>query len=141
MRLKYLLIPLAVIAALAALYFAFVTHWSYATGERSGWLQKLSRKGWLCKTWEGELVMVTMPGSMAEKFPFTVWDEAVAESLRQAIGKRVDLHYEQKVGLPTSCFGDTRYYITGFKADPDGVLAPGLNMPAGPAAPPASSPH
>jgi hypothetical protein len=127
MRLKFILIPLFVLAALTALYFTIVLHWSYASGDRAGWVQKLSNKGWLCKTWEGELVMVSMPGSVAEKFAFTVRDEEVAESLRKVIGKRVDLHYEQKVGLPTSCFGDTRYYVTGYTPNADGAFTPGLN--------------
>ena len=146
MRLKYILVPLLVIIALVAAYFAIVTHWSYASGERAGWVQKLSKKGWICKTWEGELVMVSMPGAVAEKFAFTIWDETVAEQLRGAVGKRVDLHYEQRVGLPTSCFGETRYYITGFTLNNEGAT-PGLNVPAPtpattitPAVPAASAP-
>jgi len=30
----------------------------YSDGERVGYIQKISRKGWVCKTWEGELAMV-----------------------------------------------------------------------------------
>ncbi|MFZ2986674.1 hypothetical protein [Ideonella sp.] len=135
---KRLFIALLVLLALAAGYFLVFWNWSYATGDRAGWVQKLSYKGWLCKTWEGELAMVAMPGTIAEKFYFTVHDEAVAEALRGAIGSRVDLHYEQKVGLPTSCFGDTRYFVTGFSRSSEGVYAPGLNSPA-PAQAPAAS--
>jgi hypothetical protein len=76
-------------------------------------VQQFSNKAWLCKTWEGELAMVSLPGSTAEKFYFTVWDDAVADQVTKSMGKRVALKYEQKVGIPTRCFGDTRYYGTG----------------------------
>ncbi|HEY8053534.1 MAG TPA: hypothetical protein VIE42_12110 [Steroidobacteraceae bacterium] len=90
-------------------------HWSYADGERAGYVQKFSRKGWLCKTWEGEMAMVTMPGTVAEKFQFTVPDDAVAAKLNADIGKRVALHYEQRKWIPSSCFGETEYFVTGVR--------------------------
>src|SRR4051812_3732899 len=99
------------IAVLTGAYFWFVLSWSYSTGERAGWVQKLSDKGWVCKTWEGEMAMVSMPGTMSEKFNFTVLDDAIAEQVNKLMGKRVSVYYEEKVGLPTSCFGDTRYYV------------------------------
>lgn len=87
--------------------------WSYSSGDRAGWVQNFSKKGWLCKTWEGELaIMVLMPGAVPEKFFFTVWDDRVAEQVNAAMGRRVTLHYEEKVGLPSSCFGDTRSWVT-----------------------------
>ena len=86
---------------------------SYSNGERAGYVQKFSRKGWVCKTWEGELAMANLPGSMPEVFIFTVWDDAVAAQLNGLMGKRVVLHYEEKVGLPTSCFGETRHIVDG----------------------------
>src|SRR5947209_17949053 len=89
---------------LVAGYFLFVFNWSYSEGERAGWVQKFSSKGWLCKTWEGEMAMVSMPGSTAEKFFFTVSDDEVAAQINKVMGKRVSLHYEEKVGIPTSCF-------------------------------------
>ena len=110
---KLMLKVLAVLALLVAGYFWIVLNWSYSVGERAGWLQKLSQKGWLCKTWEGELIMVAVPGSMPEKFYFTVHDDKLAQSINRSMGKRVFLAYEEKVGLPTSCFGDTRYFVTG----------------------------
>ncbi|MGZ9076524.1 MAG: hypothetical protein ACXW13_12200, partial [Burkholderiaceae bacterium] len=67
-----LLVPIVLIVG----YFAVVLTWNYSTGERAGWVQKLSRKGWLCKTWEGEMAMVSMPGAIPEKFLFTVRDDA-----------------------------------------------------------------
>jgi hypothetical protein len=128
-----LLIGLVVVAALVAGYFAIVLNWNYSTGERAGWVQKFSKKGWLCKTWEGELALVTMPGPMQEKFLFTVWDDAVAEQINRSMGKRVSLHYEEKIGLPTTCFGETRHFVTGIKAVEDIPLAPGIVVPTQPA--------
>ena len=110
-------------------YFLFVFNWSYSEGERAGWIQKFSSKGWLCKTWEGEMAMVSMPGSMSEKFFFTVWDEVTAEEVNKLMGKRVSLHYEEKVGIPTSCFGETRHYVTKITAVEEIPLAPGVVVP------------
>jgi hypothetical protein len=106
-----------IIAALAG--FTWLTlHWSYSEGERAGYLQKFSRRGWICKTWEGELWQVTLPGTVAEKFPFTVRDDAVAATLNANIGKRMTLHYEQRKWVPSSCFGDTEYFITAARPTP-----------------------
>ena len=83
----------------------------YSSGERAGYVQKLSKKGWVCKTWEGELAMVSLPGTLPEIFAFTVPDDNVAEQINQSLGKRVTLTYEQHLGIPTSCFGETGYFI------------------------------
>ena len=108
---------LAVVALIAALvlYVYIAMTWSYSEGERAGFLQKISKKGWVCKTWEGELSLVAMPGAAPEKFLFTVRDEVVAAQLNAAAGKRVTLAYEQHKGLPTSCLGDTDYFVVGVR--------------------------
>ena len=129
------LIWLLVLAVLVAAYFWVVLSWSYASGERAGWVQKLSRKGWICKTWEGELALVSLPGSTAEKFLFTVWDDAAAAQIDQVMGKRVSLHYEEKVGLPTTCFGETRHIVTGVRVQDEIPLAPGISVPNQPGSP------
>jgi hypothetical protein len=110
-------IVLLVVAALIVfgLYLYAALSWSYSKGERAGFLQKVSEKGWICKTWEGELSLVALPGAAPEKFLFTVRDEAVATQVNAAAGKRVALSYEQHMGLPTTCFGDTNYFVTGVK--------------------------
>jgi len=131
---------LIAIVLLVAGYFLFVFNWSYSEGERAGWIQKFSSKGWLCKTWEGELAMVSMPGSMSEKFFFTVWDDATAEQINKVMGKRVSLHYEEKVGIPTSCFGETRYYVTKVAVVEEIPLAPAVVVPTQPAPAAASAP-
>ena len=106
---------IVVVALLYAAYVAIALSWSYSTGERAGYLQKLSSKGWICKTWEGEQSLVSLPGATPEKFLFTVRDDAVVAQLNAAMGKRVTLNYEQHKGLPTSCFGETEYFVTGMK--------------------------
>ena len=128
------------VLVLGAGYFWVVLSWNYSTGERAGWVQKFSKKGWLCKTWEGEMAMVSMPGTTTEKFFFTVWDDAVAEQINKAMGKRVSLHYEEKIGLPTSCFGETRHFVTGVTRVEEIPLAPGIVVPTPqpPVAPPAA---
>ena len=122
-----IVIALVVLVSLVTAYFVIALRWSYSIGERAGWLQKLSDKGWVCKTWEGEMALVSLPGTSAvEKFAFTVRDDAVAAELSKAMGKRFTLHYEEKVGLPTSCFGDTRHFVTKVTVASDVLLPPGV---------------
>jgi hypothetical protein len=110
-----LLLVLLLLIALGALYVWASLRFSYSDGERAGYIQKFSRKGWLCKTWEGELAMVTLPGTLPQLFPFTVRDPAIAASLERTMGQRVAIHYEQHKGVPGSCFGETEYYVTGVR--------------------------
>ena len=107
-------ILIAIVLGLTAFTW-FTLHWSYSDGERAGFLQKFSRKGWICKTWEGELAMVNLPGSMPEIFLFTVRDDAVAARLNESLGRRVVLSYEEHRGIPTRCFGETGYFVTGVR--------------------------
>ena len=127
MLLRLLAVLVVLVAALAAYLWA-ATSWSYSSGERAGWVQKLSNKGWICKTWEGELALVSLPGTTPEKFMFTIWNDAVAQQVTRAMGKRVALHYEEKVGLPGSCFGETRHYVTGVSVSEDIPLAAGVTV-------------
>jgi hypothetical protein len=132
---RWLLFSIVTLLGVFALYGFVEMNWSYSTGERAGWIQKFSRKGWLCKTWEGEMAMVTMPGTVPEKFTFTVWDDRVVEQINRSMGQRVSLSYEQKKGLPSSCFGDTEYWITALHVLPDVPPAPGAVPYPGAAAP------
>ena len=59
--------------------------------------------------------------------------DARAADITKVIGKRVSLHYEEKVGLPTSCFGDTRYFVTRVTEADEIPLGPGLSVPTRPA--------
>jgi hypothetical protein len=113
---RWLTITLLIPVLLFGLYTVVVFNWSYSTGERAGYVQKFSKKGWVVKTWEGELAMVNLPGTMPEKFYFTVREDSVANRINQTLGKRVVLMYEQHIGLPTSLFGDTEYFVTGARS-------------------------
>jgi hypothetical protein len=87
--------------------------YTYASGERAGYVQKISKKGWICKTWEGELAMANLPGTMPQIFSFTVRNDSIANVIERNAGKQVSLTYDQHRGVPTSCFGDTEYFVTG----------------------------
>ena len=109
--LKYSLWLLIIPIALFALYTWGALNWVYSSGERVGYVQKLSEKGFVCKTFEGELVLVSMPGTQAEKFFFTVKNKQIADKINESIGKRVSLTYEEHKGIPSSCFGETSYFV------------------------------
>ena len=112
--LALILIPILV----GALYLAVVLNWSYSDGERTGYLQKFSRKGWLCKTYEGELAMTTMPGVAPVIWPFSVrmWDDRLPAQINKLMGERVVLHYSEYRKIPTNCFGETTYFVDSAKA-------------------------
>ena len=106
------ILGLIVLVGLIFSVYVWVTlSWSYSTGERAGLMQKISRKGWLCKTWEGELLLTSMPGAIPEKFEFTVRDDELASQLVEHTGQRLVLTYAQHKGVPSSCFGDTEYFV------------------------------
>lgn len=112
---------LALLAAALLLFCAYTwitLHLSYSEGERAGFLQKFSKRGWICKTWEGEILLSSMPGAIPEKFEFSVRDDVVAGQLMAATGRRVLLSYEQHKGVPTACFGETEYYISKVQVQP-----------------------
>ncbi|HEY3730044.1 MAG TPA: hypothetical protein VGL28_02155 [Steroidobacteraceae bacterium] len=111
---KFIVIFLILVIGGFAGYVWLMLHWSYSSGARAGFVQKISSKGVLCKTWEGEMAMVTMPGTVAEKFAFTVRDPAVVKQLTGSLGKRVLLSYDQHKWLP-SCFGETEYFVTSLQ--------------------------
>jgi hypothetical protein len=103
------------VALLFAVYTFVALTWTYSHGERAGYVQKFSQRGWLCKTWEGELAMVNVPGAMQERFEFTVRDDLIAQHLLSSMGKRVTITYDQHKGIPTTCFGETEYFVTAVK--------------------------
>ncbi len=123
---SYFLGTLAALMLLTVAWTWLTLNWSYSEGERAGYVQKFSSKGWLCKTWEGEIVMVTMPGAIPDKFEFTVRDDSVAEQINRLAGERVVLHYQQHKFIPTSCFGETEYFVVSVRrvAEGQGDLPP-----------------
>ena len=106
---------LLVIGGGCVLYFWAALTWSYSRGERAGYVQKFSEKGWIIKTWEGELAMVPLPGAIPEKFAFSARNDTIAQSINRSLGKRVVITYQQHKGLPPGMFGDTEYFVTGVK--------------------------
>jgi nitrate reductase NapE component len=110
----FVILPILAIA----LWTTVALSWSYSKGTRAGYIQKFSEKGWLCKTWEGEIAMVNVPGAMQERFEFSVRDDSVAHEILRQMGSRVMITYEQHPGVPLRCFGETEYYVTDVKSIP-----------------------
>jgi flagellar basal body-associated protein FliL len=113
---KIVLLLIVVAVVLSAGYMMIVFNWSYSKGERIGYVQKFSEKGWLCKTWEGELQMLPVPGAVPEKFLFSVRDKAVIAKINASLGKKVSVYYEQHKGIPTNCFGESEYFAVDAKS-------------------------
>lgn len=113
--LRWLVAAAGGVVLLFGVYTFFTLTWTYSRGERAGYVQKFSAKGWVCKTWEGELAMVNIPGAMQEKFTFSVRDDLIAQHITSSMGERVSLTYEQHKGIPTDCFGETEYFVTAVK--------------------------
>ena len=103
------------------LWVMLTLNYTYSSGDRAGLLQKFSSRGWICKTWEGELVLSAVPGSAPEKFLFSVRSDSIANEINKLNGRRVILYYEQHKGVPTSCFGDTEYFVTGVRQMKDSI--------------------
>jgi hypothetical protein len=119
LRRHWLLITLGVLVILPVFVFTVwagaTLNYAYSSGERAGFLQKVSKKGWLCKTWEGELQLSAIPGSQPEKFLFTTRSDSIAALLNKFNGQRVVVDYEQHKGIPGSCFGETEYFVVGVR--------------------------
>jgi hypothetical protein len=130
-------------ALLFTLWAAIALNWSYSEGTRAGQVLKISKKGWLCKTWEGELSMTTAGSMMPEKWEFTVRNDSLARHIQQLQGQQVQLTYEERKGVPTSCFGDTKYFVEDVRSLSNVVPTPATGpMPAPvPAPPPAPAPR
>src|ERR1700723_1015703 len=137
---RWLMILLLLIIVGSGLWTWLTLGWAYAEGERAGVLQKFVRRGWVCKTREGEIALYygggqyLGPGSSQQLWDFSVRDKSVAEQLTKAVGRRVQLHYTEHPGIPTNCFGDTRYFV-------DRVTITDNESGTGPALPPTTTPQ
>lgn len=122
-RRHWLAVTVLTLLGLPALGFtvwsAAALSYSYSSGKRAGYVQKFSRKGWLCKTWEGTLYTDIAKGFRSDSFTFSVRNDSIAQLLEGLSGQRVTVDYEQHVGVPTNCFGETEYYITGVQVIPE----------------------
>ena len=114
-RMLTLLFVLIVPAAVFAGWAWSTLSLTYSAGDRAGYVQKISKKGWICKTWEGELAQANLPGTMPQIFKFSIRNDSVAQILERDMGKQVSVHYEEHRGVPTTCFGETNYYITNVR--------------------------
>ena len=123
---------MALVLLVLGIWTLITLNYTYSSGERAGYVQKISEKGWICKTWEGEIAMANLPGAMPQIFEFSVRDDAIAKQIEQLAGQRVSLGYEEHPGIPTSCFGDTPYFIV--KVTP---ITDAVPLPATPPPPPA----
>ncbi|MCL2657042.1 MAG: hypothetical protein FWD62_06370 [Betaproteobacteria bacterium] len=141
---KWTAILFVLVIALGVLYIWAALNFSFSDGERTGYILKFSRKGWVCKTWEGEMQLIAMPGAMPERFAFTVRDETVAKAINRVMGRQVSLEYAQHVGLPTTCFGETSYFVRGVRLVdaplPGTELAPPPAVESAPAPEPGEAP-
>jgi hypothetical protein len=115
--LRWFLLLMVLIVVGAGLWTWLTLAWAYSDGERAGVLQKFARKGWVCKTEEGEIALYygggqyLGPGSTPPMWDFSVRDKAVAAQLDKAVGHRVQLHFTEHPGIPSSCFAETRFFV------------------------------
>ncbi len=137
---KIALLSIIVVPAMLFALWAWITlTYTYSEGDRAGYLLKFDDKGWLCKTWEGELTLANIPGAVPDVFAFSVRDDRVAAELQRHIGNRVSVRYEEHRGVPTSCFGETDFFVVDVRAiDPAGAPPPAT--PPAPPAPPSTAP-
>ena len=137
---------LAVVLVIGGALWTWLTlSWAYAEGERAGILQKFVRRGWLCKTQEGEIALYYGGGqymgpASSQLWDFSVRDKNVADQLSKAVGRRVQLHYTEHPGIPTNCFADTRYFVDRVTITDNDAAGPALPTPSSNPAPPPSSP-
>jgi hypothetical protein len=145
----YLLILLILILGGASLWTWLTLSWAYADGTRAGVLQKVTHRGWFCKTIEGDLAQYIVPGISPQVWKFSVRDPAVAAQLEKSVGRQVQLHYTEHPGVPSACFADTRFFVDNLtvtdapapaasappaEAQPRPTVTPPATIPA-PAAP------
>ena len=115
---KWLLILLLVlIAGFGITYLIF--NFTYSEGNRAGVLIKFSKKGYVFKTYEGELNIgglgnIPNTAQMNQIWDFSVRDNSVADSLMKLEGKKVSLHYRE-VLKNFVWDGDTKYFVDGIK--------------------------
>ncbi len=110
---------LAIVTIVTAGWLWVSLKYVYSSGERAGYVQKFSRKGWIIKTWEGDLAMVNLPGAMSERFAFTVRNEEIAKQISESMGQRVVIKYDQHRFLPGTTFGETEYFVVSVRREPN----------------------
>jgi hypothetical protein len=115
---RILLWLILIVVVILGVWAAFSLSWAYSEGDRAGVLQKFSKKGWLCKTYEGELALYIVGGVAPQIWYFSTRDEDLAKQLSGAVGKNIQLHYTEHRGIPTNCFAETPYFARSFQVVP-----------------------
>jgi hypothetical protein len=129
---KWFWLTVLAVIAIFVLYTFLMLSWSYSDGERAGVLQKFSQRGWICKTYEGELAMYVVAGVGPQIWNFSVRDESIVDELNAAMGEKVRLHYAEHRGLPTNCFGETDYFVDRVEIVADSDIPSASPTPASP---------
>lgn len=109
------LIGLFIVGSLGAGIVGSFIPWAavqYSDGERTGLVNKISHKGLICQTWEGQMLVGNGNNVDPEEYFFTVKDDAVVKQVQDAQGKIATLHYKQ-YALSSNCWGDTSYEVVG----------------------------
>lgn len=103
-------ISVTIILAIIIIYFLFIYYVTYSQGYRSGELVKISHKGVVFKTWEGE---ISQGVSESQIFKFSVEssEKEVIEQLKDLQGQHVKLTYKERFAT-FPWLGDTKYYVT-----------------------------
>ena len=143
---RWIVILLLLLIVGATLWTWLTLAWAYAEGERAGVLQKFVRRGWICKTQEGEIALYYGGGQYMgagispQLWDFSVRDKLVAADLSKAVGHRVQLHYTEHPGIPTNCFAESRFLVDRVTiTDNEPGAAPGAAAPAPGSQPPPTS--
>jgi hypothetical protein len=100
---KFLGILVGVIVLVVAIIFYFRYGRPFGEGVKAGTLNYVVYKGWLWKTYEGEVILAGFQNKVnsslqSNEFTFSIDNEAVAKRLELASGKEVQLHYYEYVG-------------------------------------------
>lgn len=101
---------------LSLILLMLCTACNFSEGDRVGKVVKLSKKGFIFKTYEGELATIakgTQATLMSNSFTFSIKDESLVKKVQEAMNsnKTVALHYEEQY-FSFWWEGDTRYHIT-----------------------------
>ena len=118
---KWIIILIVVLVVINVIVL-FIFNFTYSEGNRAGVLMKFSKKGYVFKTYEGELNIggvgnVSGTAQMNQVWLFSVRNQATADSLMTMEGKKVSLHYRQ-VLKNMWWDGETSYFVDGYKVLP-----------------------
>ncbi len=113
-RFKTTIFRIFLVSILVFAIVLWVCSWTYSEGTRSGNLIKVSTKGVVFKSFEGELNLGgvrMLEGLEGNIWSFTILNDDVAQGVKEFEGKRVKVYYKERYKtMPWS--GDTNYIVT-----------------------------